>query len=37
MRDSGRGQCLKKAAVATAGSEKSAKWYVLETLVQSVS
>jgi len=30
-------KCLKKAAVATAGSEKSAKWYVLETMVQSVS
>ncbi len=30
-------KCLKKAAMATAGSEKSAKWYVLETMVQSVS
>jgi hypothetical protein len=29
--------CLKKAAVASAGSEKSAKWYALETMVQSVS
>ena len=30
-------ECLNKAAVATAGSEKDAKWYVLETMVQSVS
>ena len=29
--------CLKKAAVATAGSEQSAKWFALETMVQSVS
>lgn len=29
--------CLKKAAVATAESEKSAKWFALETMVQSVS
>jgi hypothetical protein len=29
--------CLNKAAEATAGSEKDAKWYVLETMVQSVS
>ena len=28
--------CLKKAAVATAGSENDAKWYALETMVQSV-
>lgn len=30
-------ECLKKGAVATAESEKSAKWYALETMVQSVS
>lgn len=30
-------KCLNKAAVATAGSEKDAKWYALETMVQSVS
>ncbi len=30
-------QCLNKAAEATAASEKSAKWYALETMVQSVS
>ncbi len=30
-------KCLKKAAVATAGDAKSAKWFVLETMVQSVS
>ncbi|MCH9808731.1 MAG: hypothetical protein K0U74_13460 [Alphaproteobacteria bacterium] len=29
--------CVKKGAVATAESEKSAKWYALETMVQSVS
>ncbi len=29
--------CLTKGAVATAESEKSAKWYALETMVQSVS
>lgn len=29
--------CLKKAAEATAGSEKEARWYALETMVQSVS
>ena len=29
--------CLKKAAVATAGDEKSAKWFALETMVQTVS
>lgn len=30
-------QCVTKGAVATAESEKSAKWYALETMVQSVS
>lgn len=30
-------QCLNKAAEATAGSEKDAKWFALETMVQSVS
>ena len=30
-------KCLNKAAVATAGDENSAKWYALETMVQSVS
>ncbi len=29
--------CVNKGAVATAGSESSAKWYALETMVQSVS
>jgi hypothetical protein len=29
--------CTTKAAVATAGSESSAKWYVMETMVQAVS
>ena len=29
--------CVDKAAEATAESEKSAKWYALETMVQSVS
>jgi hypothetical protein len=29
--------CVSKGAVATAGSADSAKWYVLETMVQSVS
>lgn len=29
--------CVTKAARATAGSEQSAKWYVMETMVQSVS
>jgi len=29
--------CVKKGAVATAESAKSAKWYALETMVQSVS
>lgn len=29
--------CLKKAAVATAGSEKQAQWFALETMVQAVS
>lgn len=31
------GACVKKAAVATAGSESQAKWYALETTVQAVS
>jgi len=30
-------KCLKKAAIATAENEKSAKWYALETMVQAVS
>lgn len=30
-------KCLRKGAIATAGSEKSAKWFALETMVQSVS
>ena len=29
--------CVNKGAVATAGSADSAKWYALETMVQSVS
>ena len=29
--------CVSKGAVATAGSEKDAKWYALETMVQAVS
>lgn len=29
--------CVSKSAVATAESAESAKWYVLETMVQSVS
>lgn len=29
--------CVTKAARATAGSESSAKWYVMETMVQAVS
>jgi hypothetical protein len=31
------GHCLTKGAIATAESEKSAKWYALETMVQAVS
>jgi hypothetical protein len=31
------GPCVTKGAIATAESEKSAKWYALETMVQSVS
>jgi hypothetical protein len=31
------GDCVKKAAVATAGSADQAKWYALETTVQAVS
>ena len=31
------GECLNKAAEATAGTEASAKWFVMETMVQSVS
>ena len=30
-------ECVSKAAKATAGSADSAKWYALETMVQSVS
>ena len=30
-------KCLKKAAVATAGDAKAAKWFALETMVQAVS
>lgn len=30
-------KCLQKAAIATAPSEKGAKWFALETMVQSVS
>jgi hypothetical protein len=29
--------CVTKAAIATSGSEDSAKWYAKETMVQSVS
>lgn len=29
--------CMTKAAEATAGDEKSAKWFALETMVQAVS
>lgn len=29
--------CVNKGAVATAGSEKDAKWYAMETMVQGVS
>ncbi|MBX9682312.1 MAG: hypothetical protein K2X41_00850 [Hyphomicrobium sp.] len=29
--------CVTKAARATAGSAESAKWYVMETMVQAVS
>ncbi len=29
--------CVTKAARATAGSQSSAKWYVMETMVQAVS
>jgi hypothetical protein len=29
--------CESKGAVATAGSEKDAKWYAMETMVQAVS
>jgi len=30
-------ECVKKGAVATSGSAESAKWFALETMVQSVS
>ena len=30
-------QCVTKAANATSGSEQSAKWFVMETMVQAVS
>ena len=29
--------CVSKGAVATAGSDKDAKWYAMETMVQAVS
>ena len=29
--------CVGKGAVATSGSEKDAKWYAMETMVQAVS
>lgn len=29
--------CVNKGAIATAGSEKDAKWYAMETMVQAVS
>lgn len=29
--------CVTKGAIATAGSEKDAKWFVMETMVQAVS
>ena len=29
--------CVKKAAKATAATEKSAKWFVMETIVQQIS
>lgn len=34
---SAQAQCVTKGAKATAGSESSAKWYVMETMVQAVS
>lgn len=34
---SAQAQCVTKAANATAGSEQSAKWFVMETMVQAVS
>lgn len=37
MATSVQAKCLNKAAVATSGDEKSAKWFALETMVQSVS
>lgn len=30
-------ECVRKGAVATSGDESSAKWFALETMVQSVS
>lgn len=30
-------ECVGKGAVATSGSEKDAKWYAMETMVQAVS
>lgn len=30
-------ECVNKGAVATSGSEKDAKWYAMETMVQAVS
>lgn len=34
---SAQAECVTKAANATAGSESSAKWFVMETMVQAVS
>ena len=34
---SAQAACVTKAAQATAATEKSAKWYALETMVQAVS
>ncbi len=30
-------ECVTKGAVATSGTEESAKWFVMETMVQAVS
>ena len=32
-----KAECVTKAAIATSGSEDSAKWYAKETMVQGVS
>ena len=34
---SAQAKCLNKAAIASSGDAKSAKWFALETMVQSVS